>query len=71
MMGIIEKIKQIFRIKSKPPYYPGIGYMYRIPHFDKNGNDLALITFREWLEEHVKTGEHFSVYMICEGDEGK
>jgi len=43
---------------KKIPHYKGIGYMYRIPA------NLSKELLKEWLDEKVKKGKHFSVYQI-------
>lgn len=66
-MKILEKItKWSYGKRRTIPYYPGIGYIYRIPKQDNMGTDLWRETIIEWIEEKVKKGEHFSIQMIVD-----
>ena len=59
-MRILSKVLEWIRTKRtrKIPYYKGIGYMYRV------SARLTPEILKEWLDEQVKKGEHFSVQMI-------
>jgi len=56
---------QIFANGRSIPYYPGIGYMYRIPRNDNKGKHVSSETRKDWLEELRTKQQHFRVYSIC------
>jgi hypothetical protein len=56
---------QISANERSIPYYPGIGYMYRIPRNDNKGKHVSSETRKDWLKELRSTQTRFSVNSIC------
>jgi len=64
---MLEKIRKWIS-RRRISYYPGIGYMYRIPHFDAKGKDISKELLQTWLDEKVAKGEHFSIQQITDDE---
>jgi hypothetical protein len=47
------------------PYYPGIGYTYRIPRYDNKNIHVSGEVRKEWLQKLKSEHRRFSVYSVC------